>query len=42
MINNLKSNRLFTLVEVVVALAILAMGILGAMSLISFSKKKNG
>ncbi|MEI6055550.1 MAG: hypothetical protein WCR55_05755 [Lentisphaerota bacterium] len=40
MINKIKCNRFFTLVEVVIALAILAMGILSAMSIISFSKRR--
>lgn len=40
MINTIRCNTFFTLIEVVVALAILAMGVLGAMSIISFSKRR--
>lgn len=40
MINSTRRNRYFTLIEVVVALAILAMGILSAMNIISFSKRR--
>lgn len=36
----LKKDKLFTLVEVVIALAILSMGILGTMSMVAFSKNR--